>query len=286
MNASTQKILAVLENTSTERGACLSVRELSAITGYSESTVRRALKALNDAQRIIIGQSQGVTRNGGTTNCYRMTPPLSSDDTPSVISDDRPSAEAVIDPLPFDTPSVTMTPPLSSSTVEYVRDDAHAAGEQKQLQSSSALLSSDKAKQHAHTVSKAPAAQSILVEGEQFNPPPDAAPPPSLDAGDDAVDYWHTHLGMLTGGYHVRLVKAVKKHGLEAVQEAIDAAKVEGSRVQYKMSWIEARLDGEASKPKPAVGSHSQTAAQQQAEPEFKPFTGFQRAKPAPETMP
>lgn len=131
---SIQKVLNVLEATSGDNGACLSVRELADKTGCSESSVRRALKTLKETRTITIGQCEGETRNGGTTNCYRMTPPLSVDDTPSVTFLVDPLPVIAVDPLPFDTPSVTMTPPLSSSTVEYVHEDAAGArGSVKEL---------------------------------------------------------------------------------------------------------------------------------------------------------
>lgn len=120
-----------------------------------------------------------------------------------------------------------------------------------------------------------PAPASVEASTSSPSPQVPGDPPPE----DDAVDYWHTHLGPLSGGYRVRLTKAVKKYGLELVQEAIDAAKAEGARVQFKMSWIESRLEGEAVKA--ANGSRHKPAPEPiEQDPPLRKFTGW--GTPAP----
>lgn len=67
-----QYVLVTLAIAYTEKGACLSMKEIARRTGISQATVRRALDALEEDGTIQIIKNGGEKRGNGVTNCYRF----------------------------------------------------------------------------------------------------------------------------------------------------------------------------------------------------------------------
>lgn len=239
---SIQKVFNVLEAASGDNGACLSVRELVRITAYCESTIRRALKALSEAKVIVTLLNQGDCRNGGMTNCYQMTPPLSTDDTPSVIFPATPLSFEVIDPLPFDTPSVIVTPPLSSAgetgTTEYVHEGERAAGDKDSLLSlntKNSLVLSEKDNQTDSLKPENTRAQDVAPVDEFEDEPATEIDRPVYEQdngfGKAAAAYLE-RIGVLPNLMLDELADVVKEYGWYPVKLAIHGAADEVAKAQ------------------------------------------------------
>lgn len=260
-NPSVQKVLDSLQAASDDNGACLSVKELATQTTYSESTVRRALKALAAAGAITTQQCAGDYRNGGFTNRYCVdTPlsvigdtPLSNGVTPPVILTPTPLSNW----LPFDTP-------LSFPVTEYAHEgaaggrDSFAFKEQKELkeldtQQTNSLKvivpdtpaqSEDDLKRDIESASsQVRASFPALLEKAQpaieheDNPPGSAEPPITSEV----LDAYLARTGFTPTGKETESLEAlIKLHG--AAQTAIlirdsDREDRRGGRINNPAGW-------------------------------------------------
>lgn len=250
---------------------CPSHNELASLTGLTKPTVQHALGELEKDGTITITRHGGGIKRGGKKNCYAL-PGMTADPVKKPGQMVLPGKNDPVKPVVpgKETPGKTDLPGKNPEDAPVPAHDA--AGENALSKNSPVLSEKDLTGQLADTISNPPEdfefedtsptlpfdnfeAEPITqviptslyqpVEGESFASLPGSAPSLSPEPEDVAKDYWHSHLGMLTGTYLVRLNAAVKKYGLAAVKEAIDAAKVMGSEIQYVMSWVEARLEGQ-----------------------------------------
>lgn len=251
---------------------CPSFTELAEMTGLSKPTIQSALGELEKDGTVSITRRGGDVKRGGKKNCYAL-PGMTADPVKPV--DPVKEAGKTILPGKSDPVKNPGKADLPGKNAEDARTHESAAGEQKLLSQDSLVQSNpDKTRPVANSEQDAPPvnmpattyaeslaaappkiqadANALIAKAQPADndvssaPPPDAAEPPAPESP-EAHDYWRSQLpgfGLSTG-YKTRLNTAVKKYGFDAVRDAINAARLEGSRLDYPMAWVERRLENQ-----------------------------------------
>lgn len=240
---------------------CPSHNELAELTGLSKPTIQKALGELEKDGTIASIKNGGDVKNGGKKNCYTlpgMHPgkiDTRSNDTPVKLipGQNNPGQNAVAPARTHESAAGEQKLLSQDSLVQSNPDKTRPVANSEQDAQPANILATTYAESLAAAPPKIQADANALIAKAQpvdndvsSTPPPDAAEPPAPESP-EAHDYWRSQLpgfGLSTG-YKTRLNTAVKKYGFDAVRDAINAARLEGSRLDFPMAWVERRLENQ-----------------------------------------
>lgn len=268
---------------------CPSHNELAELTGLSKPTIQKALGELEKDGTIASIKNGGDVKNGGKKNCYTLpgmhpgkidtrsnnTPVklIPGQTEPGKDAEDAPvrTHDAAGEQLLLSQDSLVQSNPDKTRPVVNSEQDAPPVNTPATTYAESLAAAPPK----VQAIANALIANAQPVDSDVSSaPPPNSAETPAPESP-EAHDYWRSQLpgfGLSTG-YKTRLNKAVKKYGFLAVQDAIDAARLEGSRLDYPMAWVEGRLEKQEAEGK--LPGQVEPASPGYVEPERNFMTGF-----------